>query len=134
MSDERRTIISGVVSALIVGVCIAVGYATFGGAPEPRHTMAAAPGLPPGHVALNASAAAQGLARGTVLEVLQVPSYTYVKLQTPAGELWAAVPSSPIDVGAEVAIGNGSMMRGFTSKTLGRHFERILFGSLVGPS
>lgn len=70
---------------------------------------------------------------GTVVETMNAASYTYVRLKTASGEAWAAVTQTELSNGAEVTIGNGNWMEGFESKTLNRRFDRILFGSLVGP-
>jgi hypothetical protein len=78
-------------------------------------------------------AGAQGPAQvhGQVLEVLQVPSYTYLRLKTSGGEVWAAVPTVAVAEGATVGIANASTMTGFFSKSLDRTFDEILFGSLA---
>jgi hypothetical protein len=76
-----------------------------------------------------AQAAAPGL-EGDVLEVLNVPNYTYLRLRTAEGEQWAAVTTAPAKVGAHVRVENPMVMENFESKTLGRHFDRIIFGRL----
>jgi len=68
---------------------------------------------------------------GEILEVTQVPSYTYLRLKTESGEVWAAVPTVDVKVGQSVGIANATTMNGFTSKTLGKTFDSILFGSLA---
>lgn len=40
--------------------------------------------------------------RGTVQEVKDVESYTYMLLKTPTGEVWTAVEKSPVIKGASV--------------------------------
>lgn len=79
-------------------------------------------------------AAASGL-EGTVAEVIQVPSYTYLRLQTASGEAWAAVGSTQaVRQGQQVRLATATEMTGFTSKTLGRTFEHIWFGELEGAA
>lgn len=68
---------------------------------------------------------------GTVLEVLEVPSYTYLRLKTAEGEQWAAITTAPAKVGARVRIANPMVMENFESKALKRHFDRIVFGTLA---
>jgi hypothetical protein len=68
---------------------------------------------------------------GTVLEVKDVPSYTYLRLRTKDGEVWAAVPTAPVKVGAEVSIVDPQPMEAFQSKALNRTFDRILFGTVT---
>ena len=70
---------------------------------------------------------------GTVLETLDVPSYTYVHLETADGEkLWAAIPQTRLELGTQVVIGHPTAMNQFESKTLGRTFDEIYFGTLEG--
>jgi hypothetical protein len=68
---------------------------------------------------------------GTVLEVKDVTSYTYLLLRTSEGEIWAAVPSAQVKVGTEVRVVNYQVMSNFHSKSLNRSFDRIVFGSLA---
>ena len=72
--------------------------------------------------------------RGEVLEVLNVESYTYLRLKTQQGETWAAVPTAAVKKGAQVTIGNTMQMENFESKALKRKFDRIVFGSIAGPN
>lgn len=70
---------------------------------------------------------------GTVAETMDAGGYTYLRLKTSDGEVWAAVTRTTLKTGSEVTIGNAMWMDRFESKTLNRTFERILFGSLVAP-
>jgi hypothetical protein len=69
---------------------------------------------------------------GTVLERLDAPPYTYLRLDALGGQQWAAVPKSDAKPGDAVVVTNAMPMDGFESKTLGRKFDRIVFGTLVG--
>jgi hypothetical protein len=69
--------------------------------------------------------------KGEVLEVKDVDAYTYLRLKTKDGEVWAAVNKAPVAKGAEVTIQNPAVMSNFTSKTLNKTFDRIIFGSLA---
>lgn len=71
---------------------------------------------------------------GAVLERIDAGVYTYLRLKTKDGETWAAVPRADVQVGAQVRIRNAQPMDGFTSPTLKRTFERIVFGSLEVPA
>lgn len=66
---------------------------------------------------------------GTVAERLDAPNYTYLRL-TGAGpeDVWAAVPTNTVAVGAKVSILNPMPMKDFESKTLARTFPVIMFG------
>jgi hypothetical protein len=68
---------------------------------------------------------------GDVLEALPVSKYTYLRLHTAEGEVWAAVPSATIAVGAHVAIANATRMDDFKSTTLKKTFKAIYFGTLA---
>jgi hypothetical protein len=69
---------------------------------------------------------------GTVAETIDAGPYTYLRLKTPSGEVWAAVNEAKLKIGAEVTVSNAMWMANFESKTLNRKFDRILFGSLAG--
>lgn len=68
---------------------------------------------------------------GSVLETLPVSKYTYLRLATSQGEVWAAVPSASIAVGSRVAIADANRMENFKSSTLNRTFGVIYFGTLT---
>jgi hypothetical protein len=70
--------------------------------------------------------------KGEVLEVKNVESYSYLRLKTTDGEVWAAVGKAPIKKGAKVTIENVMVMNNFESKALKRKFDKIVFGSLGG--
>jgi len=69
---------------------------------------------------------------GTIAETMEAASYTYVRLTTPQGEQWAAIPQAKVAVGDTVTIENPMVIDGFKSPTLKRSFEHILFGTLAG--
>lgn len=77
----------------------------------------------------------QGTAlRGEVLEVLGVPTYTYLRLKTKDGETWAAIQKAEVKKGDQVTLVNLQVMERFESKTLKRKFDRIVFASLAGAN
>jgi hypothetical protein len=71
--------------------------------------------------------------QGEVLEVLNVDSYTYLRLKTGSGEAWAAVTTAAVAKGARVTIANAMPMDNFESKALKRRFDRVYFGQIAGP-
>ncbi len=71
---------------------------------------------------------------GEVLETQDVASYTYLRLKTAAGEVWAAVPRATVRLHDQVRITGANLMLDFESKTLKRTFPKIYFGSLAGAS
>jgi hypothetical protein len=70
--------------------------------------------------------------KGEVLEVMEVESYTYLRLKTKDGETWAAVSKAPVKKGAKVTIENVMVMNNFESKSLKKTFQTIVFGTLSG--
>jgi hypothetical protein len=94
--------------------------------PPPQPETAAAP---PGAAAPGAAATAIA---GKVLERLDAPPYSYLRLETAAGETWAAVPKTDVAKGASVTVEGPMPMQGFESKTLGRKWDLVYFGTLAG--
>jgi hypothetical protein len=94
-------------------------------------TAAAAPAAP--QPATPTSAPMGENLAGRVLEQIPAPPYVYLRLQTAQGEVWAAVSAAPVKVGAEVTVHQSMRMSQFASKTLGRTFDEIYFGSLSAP-
>ena len=82
----------------------------------------AAPGAMP--------AATERLA-GPVLEHLAASPYVYLRVKTSQGEVWAAVPETKIENGAEVTVFNPMLMTKFESKSLKRTFDEVYFGTLT---
>ena len=78
------------------------------------------------------SSAASMSVSGKVLEVKDVETYTYLRLMTREGEVWAAVAKAPVKVGVEVTVENTTVMSNFESKTLNKTFDRIVFGTIAG--
>ncbi len=92
-----------------------------------------------GHAAHASSAAASDSGRGdtvagTVLETMDSGGYTYLKLATPEGERWAAVLPAKVKVGDRVTVVSATVMTNFEARSLGRTFDRIIFGNLAGPA
>lgn len=69
--------------------------------------------------------------QGKILEKLEAPPYSYLKLQTASGEVWTAVPATPVAVGTDYTVTNAFPMQDFESKTLNRKFALVYFGQ--GP-
>ncbi len=65
--------------------------------------------------------------RGKVLETMDSGAYTYVRVRTPDGEVWAAGPLVSVKAGDTATLGDGMPMKNFHSKGLDRDFEEILF-------
>lgn len=86
-----------------------------------------------GPAAAPAAAPASGLSvTGKLLERIAASPYSYLRIQTAQGEVWAAVPETKVEKGAEVTVVGAMIMRDFESKTLKRTFAQIYFGTLAG--
>jgi len=88
----------------------------------------------PGPSAQEAPAPAEGgVLSGTVAETIAAAGYTYVRVRTPQGDAWAAIPQATLQNGAQVQIAVQMVSNQFHSKTLGRTFAHLTFGTLAGP-
>lgn len=91
-------------------------------------------GLPAGHVPIIAEPAAIRLTRkGTVLEVIDSPMYTYIQVTGDKDPLWLAAYKADIAKGDIVNYSDGAAMNNFYSKSLGRTFETIVFVDRIVP-
>jgi hypothetical protein len=68
---------------------------------------------------------------GSVEEIIAVGSYVYLLVDTGVENLWIAAPATEIEEGARVGWNGGSLMRNFSSPSLGRTFSEILFVAAV---
>lgn len=146
----RRSVL---VPALIFTLALAEGCAKNGSpapaaAPSEKKAVSAATGAgvlvpeAPAHGApLRASAPAAGVVPeapqpaltsvvGTVEETIDASEYTYLRLKTANGEIWAAVTKTTVRKGEKVTVVNAMSMDGFESKSLNRKFDHLVFGSL----
>ncbi len=64
---------------------------------------------------------------GKVVETMDSGGYTYVSLEKNGQKTWVAMPQTKVAVGQEVTCQPGMVMRNFTSKTLKRTFDSIVF-------
>ncbi|WP_257305952.1 hypothetical protein [Geothrix campi] len=86
-----------------------------------------------GQAAAPTAAPSTGLSvSGKLLERIAATPYSYLRIQTAQGEIWAAVPETKVEKGAEVTVTGAMIMRDFESKTLKRTFAEIYFGTLAG--
>ena len=68
---------------------------------------------------------------GKVVETMNSGGYTYINLEKDGTKKWVAVPTMQVSVGQELELRNGAVMTNFTSKTLNRTFDSIIFSA--GP-
>lgn len=69
--------------------------------------------------------------QGDVLESVNAGSYTYFRLKTRDGEVWAATLSTNLPKGTKVQLHDPMLMTDFESKAMGRTFGEIVFASAV---
>jgi len=74
-----------------------------------------------------AAAPAGTVLTGKVTETMDAGGYTYLSLDSNDKKSWVAIPLTPVNVGDEVKVAGGMIMSNFTSKTLNRTFEAIIF-------
>ena len=65
--------------------------------------------------------------QGKIIETMNSNGYTYLLLEAKQGKVWVAIPETTVKVGQEVNCAPGLTMNNFTSKTLNRSFEAIIF-------
>ena len=78
--------------------------------------------------ASNAAQAGDALS-GKVVETMNSGGYTYVCLENSGKKTWFALPETAVKVGQEIACQPGAEMKNFTSKTLNRSFDSIIFSA-----
>ncbi len=132
--------------SMLAALCLACGpkNAAPALAAEKKVAPPAVPNLPPDHPAIAAQreaasampAAQQPAANlvGEVLETMNGGGYTYVRLRTSSGEVWAATPKTTAKVGSTIALNAQMEMQNFESKTLKRTFPKIVFATPAGAA
>ncbi|WP_207063250.1 hypothetical protein [Motiliproteus sp. SC1-56] len=83
----------------------------------------------PAHAA--AQPTAQAANEGIAKSVQQAGGYTYILADTAQGQRWVAVPATQISEGQRFRWGQAAVMTNFTSKSLNKTFDQILFASQV---
>ena len=96
-------------------------------------TEPAAPTEQLGRTSSQAPAAPQSAAgSGKVMQKMDASRYTYIRLDDGAGnETWAAVPQTQLEIGEQITLTGGTVMRNFNSKALNRTFDSIIFATGV---
>ena len=96
-------------------------------------TETTAPTDQPGETSSQVPAAEQSAAgSGKVVETLDASVYTYIRLDDGSGkETWAAVPQTQLEIGEQITLTGGTVMRNFNSKALNRTFDSIIFATGV---
>jgi hypothetical protein len=92
---------------------------------------AAAPTSPAPQAEAPGSAPQVGVASGTVVETMDASAYTYIRVKTATGDIWAAGSQTKIAVGEKVAVPLNMPMQNFHSATLDRTFPSIYFTTRI---
>jgi len=69
--------------------------------------------------------------QGKVVEIHNGSGYSFILLDTPAGQHWIATMEIQAKVGDELGFADGNLMYNFPSKSLNRTFDEIIFSSSV---
>ena len=75
-----------------------------------------------------------GSITGEIVEIKDVEAYSYLRLKTRDGDIWAAVSKAPVKKGSSITIDKPMLMTNFESKALKQTFPVIYFGSLAGAT
>ena len=142
---QMGTFTSSTLKRTFDNIIFSPGVAT-DAAPEKSGTPASAdlqPSMPPGHPSLeqmaqpaqgHPSAPPQGASKGStisgkVVETMNSGGYTYVNLEKDGKKRWVAAPAMQVSVGQELELRNGAVMTNFTSKSLNKTFDSIIFSA-----
>lgn len=121
-SSVHRSIPCLLAASLLVSACSRT---------EPPAPAAAAPGAGSTKAAPPAAAAAN---QGKVVQTQQGGGYTYAEVETASGrKVWIAGSQIDVKPGTAVEWGDHAVMRNFTSPSIGRSFDEILFVNRWGP-
>lgn len=85
------------------------------------------PHAPGGEIPLSTATGGGSTGGGVVQERVNGGGYTYTRLATAGGEIWAAGPQSELAVGDVVSLAGATPMEDFPSKTLNRTFDLLYF-------
>jgi hypothetical protein len=67
---------------------------------------------------------------GTVVEHVDVPPYSYLRIATNAGDVWAMVPTAGVGRGERVKIVDGVLLKDFDTGQPGRRID-VVMGALA---
>jgi hypothetical protein len=112
------------VSALIFTTMIFSAFSAFAVTDKPSPVPPAEMKVKRAEADLNSSSLS-----GKVVETMNAGGYTYVSLEKNKKKTWFAIPMTKVKVGQKVTFQPGAEMRNFTSKTLNRTFDSIIFST-----
>ncbi len=106
-----------------VACAVCVLFVIGAGGCKSAKQQAPAPQAQPGAMTAPAGEAISG----KVIETMNSGGYTYVLVEGNGKKTWVAGPQTQVKVGQQVTCQPGMVMTNFTSKTLNRTFESIVF-------
>ena len=113
----KKTFYHGLAICLVIGLSAHTGIAN--ASSDTKEAKATTP----------AAAQAPGNLTGTVLETMDSGGYTYLQLDTGTDKPWIAIPQAKVATGDKISCQPGMVMKNFSSKTLNRTFDSIVFSS-----
>lgn len=127
MAQARLSLLASILAVAALGGC-GRDHTVNAAATAPAAAPAAAPqpAMP-----MMAPTAAGATASGTVVETMDASSYTYVRVKTATGDLWAAATQFKVKVGDKVVVPLNMPMQNFRSGTLNRTFPLVYFASRI---
>jgi len=128
VTDPRHVLFLLVIALAAAAGCAGQPTATARGA-EPPAPATQAPAAIAAHETPAPTAVAT--ASGAVAETMDAGSYTYVRVATDTGDVWAAASRFDIKVGDRVTVPLEMPMRNFHSNSLNRDFPVIYFTSRI---
>jgi hypothetical protein len=72
--------------------------------------------------------------RGVVAESMNAAGYSFIRVDENGHSIWLAAPETSIRIGQSIQWQGGTQMRNFTSRSLNRVFDEIIFVSAVRVS
>lgn len=114
--------------ALALGLSLAItgcsSDSTEPEAPKPETAAVTAP-----QASETAAPRSDSALTGTVVESFESGGYTYILLDNGKDKIWAAISATKVEVGQELALTNGPVMKDFHSRSLDRTFPEIIFSA-----
>lgn len=127
--SKEENMISRITTSILVAGLLAVLIA----AGAPAAPKQPSPPTPKPHKGPIQTDERSGGLSGTVVETMNSGGYTYVCIENAGTKTWVAMPETKVVVGSQMTVNPGQEMTNFTSRTLKRTFDRIIFtGGPVG--
>ncbi len=118
-------------STAVFAACVlfVVGVSGCNSAKKDAPAPQAQPGVSQAQPGVNPAQSPAVALSGKVVETMNSGGYTYLCVENAGNKTWVAIPNTPVKVGQMVTCQPGMVMNNFTSKTLNRTFESIIFSA-----